>query len=95
VNNQKTIALNFNWCVDNDFMVYVVPDRFDPSGRASRCFRVAVRRGGITTCGLEFKKIMGTIRTSKEVVGSVLYKTQLEAEESLPELRRKLRERYG
>jgi len=92
---KEEVHLNFKWCVDNDFMVYVVPDRFDPSGRASRQFRAAVRKGGITTCGLNSKEIKGTMYNSKEVLGDVLYKTQLEAEESLPELRAKLRERYG
>ena len=87
---------NFKWCIENDFQVYVEPEfQYTGSRTGSKSFVVVVRRGGITTCGLDFKEINYTLYESKAVRGSVVYKTQREAEESLPDLYKKLRERYG
>jgi hypothetical protein len=91
-----SLPSNFSWCVDNDFQVYVEPEfMYTISRTVSRKFVVVVRRGGITTCGLDRKQVGNTIYESKALRGSIIYKTQREAEESLPALYEKLRKRYG
>lgn len=93
---KKSQSSDFKWCVDNDFQVYVAPDRVYPESRTvSKQFRVVVRRKGITTWGLDEKEINTIVYTSSEKVGDILYKTQAEAEQSLPAVYKMLRERYG
>lgn len=87
--------LSFRWCIENDFMVYVVPDRYDPNGKAYKYFRVAVRKGGISSRGKDIHYEGVKTYTSKEVLGEVLHKSQEEAEAAAIELRIKLKERYG
>jgi len=87
---------NFKWCKDNDFQVYIKPDKlFVESRTVSKQYRICIRRGGITTCGLDELEINSVIHTSKEKVGEVLYKTQAEAEAALPKVYEWLKERYG
>jgi hypothetical protein len=91
----STLKSNFSWCVENDFQVYVRPDQYYESGTVSKQYRVCVRRGGITTCGLDYKEINNSVYESVEVVGDVLHKTQKDAEDALPELYEKIRKSYG
>lgn len=82
---------DFNWCVDNDFQVYIKPMEL-----TGHC-RIAVRKGGISTKGkpsLYCKEKDITIY-SKETLGSVLYKNQNKAAEKLPEVLNYLRNLYG
>ncbi len=91
----STQSLNFKWCIDNDFQVYIKPDKlFVESRTVSKQYRICVRRGGITTCGLDELEINSVIYTSKEKVGNVIYKTQEEAEAALPKVYEELRKRY-
>ena len=91
----STQSLNFKWCIDNDFQVYIKPDKyFKESNTVSKQYRICIRRGGITTCGLDEIEINSVIYTSRESVGNILYKTQKEAEEALPKVYEELRKRY-
>jgi hypothetical protein len=81
--------------VDNDFQVYILPDRFDPSGRSYKNFRVMVRRLGITTEGKNDIVKNNTHYKSVETKGTINHKTYVEASEAAQELYGKLRERYG
>lgn len=86
---------NFKWCKDNDFQVYIKPDKyFKESKTVSKEYRICVRRGGITTSGLDEIEINSILYTSKERVGTILYKTQKEAEAALPRVYEELRKRY-
>lgn len=86
---------NFKWCIDNDFQVYIKPDKyFKESRTVSKQYRICVRRGGITTSGLDSVEINSILYESKEKVGTILYKTQEEAEAALPKLYEELRRRY-
>ena len=90
-----TLSSNFKWCIDNDFQIYVKPDKiYKESNTVSKQFRVCVRRGGIKTNGRDEIEINSVLHTSKEVVGKVLYKTQQEAEAALPLVYETMRKRY-
>ena len=91
----STQSSNFKWCIDNDFQVYIKPDKlFVESRTVSKQYRICIRRGGIKTCGLDEIEINSIIYTSKERVGNVLYKTQAEAEAALEKVYEELRKRY-
>jgi hypothetical protein len=87
--DSETIV-NFKWCIENDFQVYIKLTEF-----SGHC-RVAIRKGGISTQGKSFlycKKKDLTIY-STETLGSVLYKSQLEAFGKLPSVYKYLKETY-
>lgn len=77
------------WCIDNDWQVYVKPD--------GARFKIAIRKGGISSCGkdVHYDKATGKTYTSEENLGSVMYKTQIEAEYKLADVYEYLRKRYG
>lgn len=79
---------DFNWCVDNDFQVYGAPD-----GEGS--LRIEVRRGGITTGGLDEVIINGKKKKSKVMVGKETYKTMSELSRYLPGVYKQLIQKYG
>lgn len=91
---QKTkdqqIYENRKWCHDNDFKIFV-----KPLGFGTKQCKICVQRGGISTDGYESKEINGVIKTAKIVEGEITYKTQEDAFKAIPELEKKLRERYG
>lgn len=76
------------WCIDNDWQVYIKPD--------GARFRIAIRRGGISSCGKDvyYDKDTGLVYKSEENLGNVLYKSQLEAEYKLADVYEYLRKRY-
>lgn len=84
----KDYYSNAKWCIDNDFQVYVKPDY--PH------FRIAVRRGGISTHGKDFRTDeCGFEHTSSEQLGTVKYKTVQQADEKIREVHEYLKNKYG
>lgn len=81
---------NRKWCHDNDFKIFV-----RPLGFGTKLCKICVQRGGISTDGYDQKEVNGVMKTAKIVEGEITYKTQEEAYKAIPELERKLRERYG
>lgn len=82
---------DFKWCIENDFQVYVKPINY------SSQFKIAIRKGGITTSGKDsfYCKIKQTTIYSSETLGSKLYKNQKLAMKVLPSVYKYLRETYG
>lgn len=76
---------NAQWCIDNDLQVYIKKD--------STHYRIAVRKGGITTDGKDIKYIDGVQYTSTERIGSVRYKTVADADKKINDVYKYLR--YG
>lgn len=74
------------WCIENDYQVYIKP--------IDSQFCIAIRRGGISSCGKDWHKEGGTEYTSSEVLGSVRYKTVEKATEKIPEVYKYLKERH-
>jgi hypothetical protein len=81
---------NRKWCLDNDFKVFVQPIGFG----SSKC-NIVVQRGGISTDGLPGKMIDGVFKKSKTVVIEKTYKNQDDAFRDVPNIEKKLREKYG
>lgn len=81
---------DFRWCIENDFQVYIKPINY--SGN----FKVAIRKGGISTRGKDslYCKIKKTTIYSSENLGSKLYKNQKLAMDVLPSVYKYLRETY-
>lgn len=82
--------LDFKWCIENDFKVFVKPIGYGES----RC-KIVVQRGGISTDGLESKMVNGRLRKSVSVESTETYKTQKEAQNALASVYKMLREKYG
>jgi hypothetical protein len=74
--------------VDNNWQVYI---RF-----IGARYRIAIRKGGISSCGRDYyyDKATGETFTSEENLGSVMYKKQEEAESKIWEVYTYLRNRY-
>ena len=88
-NHQQTnFCSDLSWCIKNDLQVYIVPIMGD-------FCRIAIRKGGITTEGKPYKYVDGVKFSSHETLGKILYKNQVLAQRELPEVYRKLREKYG
>jgi hypothetical protein len=79
---------DFNWCVKNDFQVYAT---HDPEGN----LRVAIRRGGISTEGKDYLIINNSKKTSKEMLGEIIYKNMNELSLYLPAIYKQIIEQYG
>ena len=62
-------AYYFRWCIENDFQVYIKPESY--------YFKIAIRKGGITSNGKDFHydRETGMEHYSSEKTGSVRYKT--------------------
>lgn len=95
----KTRCSNFNWCVDNDFQVYIRPVEWISNGRGGyyggkEC-QIHIRKGGITTEGKEYVWKDGVKFYSKVTVGNKVYGSHVEAAEACWDVYAKLRERYG
>jgi hypothetical protein len=82
--------LNFRWCIDNDFKVFVRTI----NGITNEC-KIVVQRGGITTEGKDMKMVNGRLKKSVSIESSTTYKTQKEAQAALPSIYKMLREKYG
>ena len=73
---------DFNWCVENDFQVYI-----KPLNNSGEC-KIAIRKGGISTEGKasKYNKEKGLTLYSKETLGTIVYKNQKKAAEALPKV---------
>lgn len=91
----KKRCSDFNWCVDNDFMVVIRPTSYDANGVGSKECRIVIVKGGITTEGKEFIYKDGTKFQTKTIEGKVLYKNEKEASDACYDVYAMLRERYG
>jgi len=80
-------ADGFKWCVDNDFQVYLVPIHM---GR----FKIAVRRGGITTEGKDALLVDGVYIQTTEVLSKSEYMSVNEATIEMNLLYDKLKLKY-
>ena len=86
--NSHSIFSDAQWCINNDFQVYVKPVE------NNKC-RIAYRRGGITTEGKDKKLVNGSMFYSVEVEGEKVYRTQREAMSVVPDVYSYLRNKYG
>jgi hypothetical protein len=84
--------LDFRWCIDNDFQVYIKP--FDNYAGCNK-YVVVVRKGGISSEGLDMLYKDGKYYKSNEIIGENIYRNTKEASEAVIRLRSELRERYG
>ena len=98
MNNQKNTKKksfssdDFNWCIQNDFQVYLVC--LNHTGKGPH--RVAVRRRGIS-CEGKYKHVFedGTEITSTETLSKETFKNQKDATNYMYELYGILRRTYG
>ena len=91
---QLSKVLNFDdmrWCVENDFQVYLVPLTNDGKGE----HKIAVRRGGITTEGKDYKDVNGVEFRSQETLSEKTFKNSKEAHNYLNYVFKQLRNKYG
>jgi hypothetical protein len=79
---------DFKWCVENDFQVYATHG-------ADGNLRVAIRRGGITTEGKDYVIINNSKKTSKEMLGEIIYKNMDELSTYLPAIYKQIKKQYG
>lgn len=91
---KKSLTLSseaFNWCVKNDFQVYIVPtyDR----GRSE--YRIAVRHRGITTEGKDYIYNNGVRIQSKETIGKEIFSNAKDASEHYNYVIEGLMKKYG
>ena len=77
---------DFNWCIENDFQVYIKPEH--------SFARICIRRGGITSEGKDCYYINGVMVNTLEQKGTVLYKSQLLAAKELKKVYKYLRDKY-
>jgi len=77
---------DFNWCIENDFQVYIKPEH--------SFARICIRRGGITSFGKDFYYTNGIKVNTLEQNGTVLYKSQDLAAKELTKVYKYLRDRY-
>ena len=74
------------WCQEHDYQVYIKP--------IDGQFCIAIRRGGISSHGKDWRMENGIEYTSSEVLGSMRYKTVEKATEKIPEVYKYLKERH-
>lgn len=102
---------DFKWCVDNDFQVYIVPlsikktkmvfnnetqeDETEVYYETNGLFKIAVRRGGITTEGKDWTILNGRRFNSKETLSELTFTSHLDAHNHLNYTYRYLRQKYG
>jgi hypothetical protein len=85
-------TLNFKWCLENDFQVYIEPLNKYPGCNK---FVVVVRRGGIKSNGLDSLYKDNNVYRSKAVIGEKIYRNTKDASEGVREVHEMLRQRYG
>jgi len=87
VRTKKKLMMNnldFNWCIENDFQVYIIPEH--------SFARICIRKGGITSEGKDFYYTSGVRVNVVERKGSVLYKSQDLAAKELNKVYKYLRD---
>lgn len=80
-------AEDFNWCIENDFQVYLEP-------MPLRRYKIAVRRKGITTEGKDVKLVNDLEIRSTVTLTKMDFKTALDASRYMPVIYKYLRETY-
>ena len=104
-------GLNFedlSWCISNDFQVYIVPlsdkksvvdtltgEIIEEYYEANGLFKIAVRRGGITTEGKEWSVVNGRRFNSKERLSDLTFNNAMDAYNNLNYVYKYLRNKYG
>ncbi len=79
---------DLQWCIDNDWQVYIVPGTFFDH-------RVGIRKGGITSHGKDYRRDkIGVEYYSSEIIGSKTYRTQRQAMEGMKDVYKQLRKKY-
>lgn len=102
---------DFKWCIENDFQVYILPlsvkktkmvfndetqeEELEEYYEASGLFKIAVRRGGITTEGKDWTILKGRRFNSKETLSELTFGSQLDAHNHLNYTYKYLRNKYG
>lgn len=81
----------FNWCVENDFQVYLHP--LTDSGKGA-C-KIAVRRRGITTEGKDYKYINDIKVSSSVSLSNKIYRTHADAYKDFNNVYKVLKKKYG
>lgn len=81
-------ADDFNWCVDNDFQVYLDP-------LPNKRYRIAVRRKGITTEGKDYIYKNNLKITSKVMYSEIEFKNVSLASDYMPTVYKHLKKKYG
>ena len=79
---------DLQWCIDNDWQVYIIPGTY-------KDHRVAIRKGGISTNGKDYRlDASGIEYYSSEIIGKKTYRTQAEAMEGMKDVYQQLRKKY-
>ena len=79
---------DLQWCIDNDWQVYLASVTFFDH-------RVAIRKGGITSQGKDYRRDkIGVEYYSSEIIGSKTYRTQQQAMEGMKDVYKQLRKKY-
>lgn len=88
---------NMSWCIKNDFQVYVVPlsQKIGSQWSVTGQWKIAVRRGGISSEGKDLLKKNGNTFKSNESLSEKVFKSQKEAEQHLNYVYNHLRSKYG
>jgi len=91
----------FSWCVKNDFQVYIQQivdkkstdkgDFYVPTGK----FKIAVRRGGISSEGKDEIYLNGRKIKSKVTLSEMTFRSQADAERHLNHTYELLMRKYG
>jgi hypothetical protein len=85
----ETLSSDLQWCIDNDWQVYVVPYHGNKA-------KIAIRKGGISAQGKNrYAAPNGMIYTSNEVLGQKVWNSQKEASIELSYVLKQLREKYS
>ncbi len=86
------------WCIENDFQVYIHPivRKIDVNYHQETFnYKIAVRRGGITTEGQDQMEVNNRIVNSKETLSEKEYKTEMDAFDDFNYVYEHLRRKYG
>lgn len=101
---------NLQWCIDNDFQVYVKPltvespepvyNRVgqkisDTTHTMTGEYKIAVRRNGISSEGRDYIKKNGRVVKSKETLSEKTYSKEADAFKDLGYVYNQLRRKYG
>ncbi len=85
----QTLSSDMQWCIDNDWQVYIVPHQIKKA-------KIAIRKGGISSHGKDqYKDSVGTIHTSTEVLGQKVWNSHKEACIELSYVLKQIREKYS
>ncbi len=85
----QTLSSDMQWCIDNDWQVYVVPYQLKKA-------KIAIRKGGISSQGKNrYVDPSGVIHTSTEVLGQKVWNSHKEACIELSYVLKQLRQKYS